>query len=103
MNSTLQISAESGFKFALLATLAIKLVLAYILPMSGDEAYFIVWAQHLDFGYYDHPPMVGWILHVLLYLGNSEVLLRLPAILLATAIGYGIYRLLKPLMKLMLH
>ncbi len=97
MNSTLHMSAESGFKFALLATLAIKLVLAYILPMSGDEAYFIVWAQHLDFGYYDHPPMVGWILHVLLYLGNAEVLLRLPAILLATAIGYGIYRLLKPL------
>ncbi|MDH4233984.1 MAG: glycosyltransferase family 39 protein, partial [Gallionella sp.] len=81
---------------ALLATLAIKLVLAYVLPMSGDEAYFIVWAKHLDFGFYDHPPMVGWILHLLLYLGSSEVVLRLPAILLATLIGLGIYRLLKP-------
>jgi hypothetical protein len=84
------------FKLALAATLAIKLVLAYVLPMSGDEAYFIVWAKHPDFGYYDHPPMVGWILHLLLYLGSSEVILRLPAILLATLIGFGIYRLLKP-------
>lgn len=84
------------FKFALLATLAIKLVLAHVLPMSGDEAYFIVWAKHADFGYYDHPPMVGWILHLLLYLGSAEVVLRLPAILLATLIGWGIYRLLSP-------
>ncbi len=83
------------FKYTLLATLAIKLALAYVLPMSGDEAYFIVWAKHLDFGYYDHPPMVGWILHLLLYLGSSEVILRLPAILLTTLIGLGIYQLLK--------
>jgi hypothetical protein len=64
--------------------------------MSGDEAYFIVWAQHPDFGFYDHPPMVGWLLQLLLYLGSSEVVLRLPAILLSTLIGVGIYRLLKP-------
>ena len=84
------------FRIALVATLAIKLVLAYVLPMSGDEAYFVIWGQHPDYGYYDHPPMVGWILHLLLYLGSSEMLLRLPAILLTTLIGYGIYRLLKP-------
>jgi len=84
------------FKYALLATLAIKLVLAAVLPMSGDEAYFIVWAHHSDLGYYDHPPMVGWFLHLLLYLGSAEVIMRLPAILLATVIGYGIFQLLKP-------
>ena len=53
-------------------------MLAYVIPMSGDEAYFIIWAKHLDFGYYDHPPMVGWFLHLMLYLGSSEVILRLP-------------------------
>ncbi len=81
----------------LLATLAIKLLLAWIIPLSGDEAYFVIWAKHLDFGYYDHPPMVGWFLHLMLYLGSSEVILRLPAILTSIVIGYGIYRLLKPL------
>ena len=87
---------QAAFKFVLLATLAIKFILAWILPMSGDEAYFMVWARHPDFGFYDHPPMVGWMLQLLLYLGSSEVLLRLPAILLSTLIGLGIYRLLKP-------
>ncbi|MBI5430030.1 MAG: glycosyltransferase family 39 protein [Nitrosomonadales bacterium] len=84
------------FKYALLATLVIKLALAAVLPMSGDEAYFIVWGNHPDAGYYDHPPMVGWFLHLLLYLGSAEVIMRLPAILLATLIAWGIYRLLRP-------
>ncbi len=86
---------KAAFKFVLLATLAIKFILAYVIPMSGDEAYFIIWAKHPDFGYYDHPPMAGWLLHLMLYLGSSEVVLRLPAILLATLIGIGIYQLLK--------
>lgn len=90
-------SLKNTFIFALLATLAIKLVLASVVPMSGDEAYFVIWAQHLDFGYYDHPPMVGWFLYLMRYVGNSEVILRLPSILTSTLIGIGIYRLLKPL------
>ena len=61
----------TAFKVTLLVTLLIKLILAAVIPMSGDEAYFIVWAKHPDFGYYDHPPMVGWVLHLLLYLGSS--------------------------------
>ena len=87
---------KSTFKWVLMATLAIKFVLAWIIPMSGDEAYFIVWAKHPDFGFYDHPPMVGWLLQLMLYLGSSEVVIRIPAILLSTLIGIGIYQLLKP-------
>ena len=90
------VNPKAAFRFALLSTLAIKFILAWIFPMSGDEAYFIVWAQHPDFGFYDHPPMIGWVLQLLLYLGSSEVILRLPAILLPSLVGIGIYQLLKP-------
>lgn len=31
-----------------------------------DEAYYFSWGQHLDWGYFDHPPLVA----VLTYLGN---------------------------------
>lgn len=91
-----QMNAVLLYKYALLVTLAIKLLLAWVLPMSGDEAYFIVWAKHPDFGFYDHPPMVGWVLQLMLYLGSSEVVLRLPSVLVTTLIGIGIFRLLKP-------
>jgi hypothetical protein len=90
------VNAKAIFQFALLATLATKFILAWIIPMSGDEAYFLVWARHPDYGFYDHPPMVGWLLQLMLHFGSSEVLLRLPAILLTTLIGLGIYHLLKP-------
>ncbi|MDH4285786.1 MAG: glycosyltransferase family 39 protein, partial [Gallionellaceae bacterium] len=88
---------SNTFKIVLLATLVIKLALACFIPLTGDEAYFVMWARHLDFGYYDHPPMVGWFLHLMLYLGNAELLLRLPSLLTTTLIGILIYRLLKPL------
>lgn len=86
----------SPLAMVLLVTLAIKFYLAWLIPLSGDEAYFVVWAHHPDFGYYDHPPMAGWFLQLMLFLGNSEVVLRLPAILLSTLIGIGLYRLIRP-------
>lgn len=88
---------QQAYQRTLILTLAIKLALAFFLPMSGDEAYFITWAKHLDFGYYDHPPMVGWILYLMRLIGDGELIMRLPAVLVSTAVGMGIYRLLKPL------
>lgn len=89
-------NTRTALNVVLLGTLVVKLALAYVVPMSGDEAYFIVWAKHPDFGYYDHPPMVAWTLQLLLHLGSSELVLRLPAVLLSTLIGIGIYRALQP-------
>ncbi|MFZ1992052.1 MAG: glycosyltransferase family 39 protein [Alphaproteobacteria bacterium] len=37
-----------------------RLVAAAVIPLTEDEAYYRVWAQHLHLGYYDHPPMVAW-------------------------------------------
>ena len=73
-----------------------KLVLAAILPMSGDEAYFVVWAQHPDIGYYDHPPMVAWLLALLLPFGHADWLVRLPAVVMSTLEGWVIWRMLRP-------
>ena len=80
------------FLFALWGTLLLKLALAAWLPLTGDEAYFYLWGKYPDLGYYDHPPMIGWFLHLLLYVSDANWWLRLPAVLLTTAIGWGIYR-----------
>jgi 4-amino-4-deoxy-L-arabinose transferase-like glycosyltransferase len=40
--------------------MAIRLVLAGVMPLTEDEAYYRLWAQAPAFGYYDHPPMVAW-------------------------------------------
>lgn len=69
-------------------TLAFKLVLAAMLPITGDEAYFIVWGRHPDWGFYDHPPMVGWWLAALSQVSGHPLVLRLPALLVPLAVGF---------------
>lgn len=85
---------RAAFWGVLAATVAVKLWLAAELPLLGDEAYFILWGRFPALGYYDHPPLVGWILAGLLRLGDSPLLLRLPSVLLAPAIALPMVGLL---------
>jgi hypothetical protein len=77
--------------------LAFKLWLSAVLPFTGDEAYFLTWGITPDFGYYDHPPMIGWLLYLLHGLSNAEWLLRLPVTLLPFALAAGVYFILRRL------
>ena len=45
----------------LLSTL-IHLLVAGRFELSGDEAHYALYAYHLDWSYFDHPPLVGWLL-----------------------------------------
>lgn len=84
---------EQRFFHILWLSLAVKLVFAWWIPITGDEAYFIVWGNNLDYGYYDHTPMVGWWLAALLQFSDSMLWLRLPSVLITTFIGWAIYAL----------
>ncbi|HLV09096.1 MAG TPA: glycosyltransferase family 39 protein, partial [Halanaerobiales bacterium] len=68
-------------------------------PITGDEAYHWEWSRNPAFGYYDHPPLIGWIiaLSTLIggFIGGSELFwTRLPALLSATAVLIMVYLLL---------
>lgn len=73
-----------------------RLWFAAVLPMTGDEAYFVGWGEHPAGGYYDHPPMVGWWLTGLLALSRAEWVLRLPALLLPLILAWGGWWLVRP-------
>jgi 4-amino-4-deoxy-L-arabinose transferase-like glycosyltransferase len=79
------------FGAVLAAIVAFKLWLAAWFPVTGDEAYFIVWGVRPDWGYYDHPPMVGWLLAAMTRLSLAPWAVRLPVVLLPTVISIGIY------------
>ncbi len=79
----------------LFATLLVKLLVAHFLPITGDEAYFIIWGKHPDYGFYDHPPMAGWFLTAMLAIADAPLWLRLPQILITTLIGWSIYLLIR--------
>lgn len=50
------------FNLFLLGLLIINLIQAYFTPIISDEAYYWRWNQNLAWGYFDHPPMVAFII-----------------------------------------
>jgi 4-amino-4-deoxy-L-arabinose transferase-like glycosyltransferase len=50
--------------------------------LSPQEAYYWLWGQHLDWSYYDHPPLAAWTIRALgEALGHSERAIRSAAAL----------------------
>ena len=91
MNHSLGNWLHRNFFAVVAAVLAIKVILAWLAPLTGDEAYFYVWGRHLDYGYYDHPPLAGWWMALAMQISRHPVVLRAPAILVSMVPGVGLY------------
>ena len=79
-----------------LASLALRFWIAATFPITGDEAFFYWWGVYPDWGYSDHPPMVGWVIALMRStLGDSLWSIRLPVILLPLGVGGAIWWALK--------
>jgi hypothetical protein len=75
------------------ALVALRLVAAAFTPLTFDEAYYWMWSRHLAGGYYDHPPMVAFVIRAgTLIAGDTEFGVRLVSILLALPMSFAIYR-----------
>jgi 4-amino-4-deoxy-L-arabinose transferase-like glycosyltransferase len=90
--------ARSVFAKVFALTLAAKLALAAWLPITGDEAFFYQWGVSPDWGYSDHPPMVGWLLWLLRHLGDSPFALRLATVLLTSVVALAVVDLVRRLL-----
>ena len=44
-----------------LIALPVKLLVAILVPLANDEAYYWVWSHHPQLSYFDHPPMIAWL------------------------------------------
>jgi hypothetical protein len=95
-------AAESAgllpFRFFVAAALllAFRLWLAAVTPITGDEAYFIYWGRIPDWGFYDHPPMVGWWLALLLKVSEAPWWLRLPMVIQPALLALATVHFLRP-------
>ncbi|MDI1341181.1 glycosyltransferase family 39 protein [Polaromonas sp.] len=79
-------------------SLALRLWLSATFPITGDEAFFYWWGVYPDWGYYDHPPMVGWLIALVrATLGDTTWAIRLPVVLLPLALGGLVAWALAPL------
>jgi dolichol-phosphate mannosyltransferase len=81
--------AEAIWLVAYLALL--RLAYGGVIELLHEEGYYWNYAQHLDIGYYDHPPMVAWLVAAFTgLLGDHEWAVRAGALLSGgVAAGYA--------------
>ena len=76
--------------------LMLSLVQAAGTELFDDEAYYWVYAQFLDWGYFDHPPMIAIMIKLGTLVFSGELGVRLLVVVMGTASVFLIEKLTKP-------
>lgn len=75
-----------------------RLWLVADLPLSGDEAHYALYAYHLDWSYFDHPPLIGWLQYLAFaLLGEEDWVFRVMPNLIHIGIGLLLFCLTQKL------
>ncbi|SFV60577.1 hypothetical protein MNB_SV-6-1863 [hydrothermal vent metagenome] len=80
-------------KIVLLLFGLFNIVTNNFIPFYSDETYYWLWSKKLALSYFDHPPMVAYLIKMTTLFGDSHMEIRLAAPLLMTASAYILYRL----------
>ena len=93
-------------RYLILATCGIVLLMVAriatgaVAPLAFDEAYYWLWSRHLAGGYFDHPPMVAFVIRLgTLIAGDTELGVRLVSALLAAPATWAVWRSAQILFK----
>ena len=68
-------------------------IMAGQFQLSADEAHYALYGAHLDWSYYDHPPLVGWVQAPWVALGGADWLMRLVPLTLWFVSGWALVQL----------
>ena len=68
-------------------------VAAAFLPLSADEAYYWLWSKHLAAGYFDHPPIIAWLIRAgTAVFGDTPFGVRAMGVLLSMPASWFVWR-----------
>jgi 4-amino-4-deoxy-L-arabinose transferase-like glycosyltransferase len=79
----------------------VHFALGFSIEFSVDEAHYALYAKHLAWSYFDHPPLVGWIQWPLVSLTSSEGIIRLIPELLWALSAFLVYQVTVEIHRLM--
>lgn len=76
----------------LLSLTLIRGCFAALVELSPDEAYYWIWSKHLAVGYYDHGPVVAWLVRAgTAVFGDSALGVRLGALVCSALTGWMVF------------
>jgi 4-amino-4-deoxy-L-arabinose transferase-like glycosyltransferase len=80
--------------------LFLRAIMAAQLPLSADEAYYWLWSLHPAAGYFDHPPMIAWLIRAgTLLFGDTPLGVRLAGVLLSFPASWFVWRAASLILK----
>ncbi len=83
-----------------LLLIVIRGVAAAMLPLSADEAYYWLWSKHLAAGYFDHPPMIAWLIKVgTVLFGDTPFGVRFAGVILSLPASWFVWRAAASILK----
>jgi 4-amino-4-deoxy-L-arabinose transferase-like glycosyltransferase len=65
------------------------------MQLHEDEAFYWLWSTHLQLSYYDHPPMVAYIIKFFTLFGDNEFFVRLGAVACMSISSWYVFLLSK--------
>ena len=75
------------------ALIFIRGLVAGMTPLSYDEAYYWMWSKHLAAGYYDHPPLIAYVVRAGTALfGDTSLGVRFVPWLLSVAASWAVWQ-----------
>ena len=96
--------ARDGERAAWRATLvlvaivtAVHAAVAASVGLGTDEAHYALYGLHLDWSYFDHPPLVGWLQALALEVADTDLALRAFPLLLFMGSCLALHRLTRRL------
>lgn len=75
-----------------LASTVLRLAAAVSTELTTDEAHYALYGLHLDWSYFDHPSLIGWLQAIVLLFSDSDLALRIMPILLFSAASLVLYQ-----------
>jgi len=84
------------FLSGLIVFTVLNILSASTMGLHYDETYYWLFSKHLALGYFDHPPMVAWLIWSGTKIFNNELGIRLLTILISSASMVILWLLLNP-------
>lgn len=88
------LSGKKLFLFFLCVWLILNVLQAVFTQLDPDEAYYWMYSNELDWGYFDHPPAIAILIKLGYTLIHNELGVRIGVILLQLGSFYGIWLIL---------
>jgi len=82
-------------QFVLLFYTLFNVISNHFIKFYSDETYYWLWSKKLDFSYFDHPPMVAYLIKLTTLFGDDPLFVRLGAALMVSGTAYLLYALAK--------